>query len=257
MESMMRTMSHNRRSLLLFLGAAVFLSIFDCGGDTASASCYDVLVPAQSGGCSTLRLDVPLNCETIDLSNGRSYTAGWTTDGAWCDTPWRVYVAGNPVDLYNWLNISYDDYLEDIDAGIGHYGGILSFTAADLAATGVTSVDGMYSWTVESVSGSRPASRSFFVTTNATAYSVSRLSSGTYYLYNAISAAYANAVSGDVIFATATSFDGGLFCDKKDVLIVLLGGYAPGFGAVTGYTTINGGMTIAEGTVVANMIALQ
>lgn len=116
-----------------------------------------IVANGHKGGCYP-RLVTPAMCETIDLTNGKTYEFAWTTDGTNCETPWTFQIAGNPItpnNLKTWqLN-------EDLTAGITRYGGLINLKAADL--DGLTTDNGLYHWTVASFYDSYPASKTFKV----------------------------------------------------------------------------------------------
>lgn len=125
--------------------------------------CNVVLVDdATSGGCN-IRLVEPAACEEIDLSNGKEYTFGWTTDGSYCETPWTFYLAGNPANALTGANTYAQDFSTDVNLGITHYGGLVRLSAAALDGLGLTSDNGVYHWLVAGWYGSHPASRAFRV----------------------------------------------------------------------------------------------
>ena len=127
------------------------------------SSCNIVLVnDATTGGCH-IRLVEPAACEEIDLSNGKEYTFGWTTDGTYCETPWTFYIAGNPANVMTGENIYWKDFSTDVSLGITHYGGLVRLSAASLDSLGLTSDNGVYHWLVTGWYGSHPASRTFRV----------------------------------------------------------------------------------------------
>lgn len=128
------------------------------GAQIEAQDCHTPLVAARlSGGCN-IRLVSPQPCEEIDLSNGRSYELAWTTDGSGCETPWTIYVGGNPLRDDNILSAKLS---ENVSQGITKTGGIVNVTAADLAQ--LKSDNGYYTWTVASYYGSQPASVTFKV----------------------------------------------------------------------------------------------
>jgi hypothetical protein len=94
--------------------------------------------PALSGGCVP-RFATPAVCQEVDLTNGRTFEVGWTTDGTGCETPWRLCAAGNPVSDANSACVSLS---ENVNAGISRTGGLYYLSAADLQ--GLTSTDGVF-----------------------------------------------------------------------------------------------------------------
>jgi hypothetical protein len=120
--------------------------------------CDTVAVPDDTKGGCNIRLVAPSACQEVDLTNGKVFEVGWTTDGTYCETPWKVAVFGNPPSD---ANSGYVSLSTNVSGGITHYGGILNVSAADL--NGLTSYNGVYHWTVVSFYGSHPASIAFKV----------------------------------------------------------------------------------------------
>lgn len=127
------------------------------------AACDIVLIPDETSGGCNVRLVEPAACEEIDLTNGKEYVFGWTTDGSYCETPWTFYIAGNPANLATGENIYWKQFSTDISIGISHTGGLVRLSAASLESLGLTSDNGIYHWLVVSWYGSHPASRTFRV----------------------------------------------------------------------------------------------
>ncbi|MDO9103953.1 MAG: hypothetical protein Q7U57_03220 [Methylovulum sp.] len=125
--------------------------------------CNVALVPDNTSGGCYVRLVEPAACTEIDLTNGKTYLFGWTTDGSYCETPWRFYIAGNPANLVTGENIYWKDFSTDSSAGISHTGGLVRLSAAALDSLGLTSDNGVYHWVVVSWFGSHPASQTFRV----------------------------------------------------------------------------------------------
>jgi hypothetical protein len=123
--------------------------------------CNVVLVPDETSGGCHVRLAEPANCEEIDLSQGKEYLLGWTSDGTYCETPWTFYIAGNPANLATGENIYWKQFSTNTVAGISHTGGLVRLSAASLDSLGLTSDNGIYHWLVVSWYGSHPASRTF------------------------------------------------------------------------------------------------
>jgi len=76
--------------------------------------------------------------------------------------------------------------------------------------------------------------------------------------HSAIQAAYDDSalVNGDIIQCQALVFNENVQCDL-DVAVTLEGGYNPDFTSILGYTTINGSLTITNGTVTVENIIIQ
>lgn len=148
-----------------FFAAALMsaMLLVGCGSDDAkpdvnSAASGQCGAPAVSdataGGCR-IRLVTPKPCETIDLSAGKQYEFAWTTDGTFCETPFNLYIGGNPINVDTGENIFSWSYSKN--AGyVSNYGGIAYYTADQLAE--IVSKDGTFQWTVASYHGSRPGS---------------------------------------------------------------------------------------------------
>ncbi|HTZ18468.1 MAG TPA: S8 family serine peptidase, partial [Dissulfurispiraceae bacterium] len=74
--------------------------------------------------------------------------------------------------------------------------------------------------------------------------------------YTLVSPAYTDSITGDTIEMRATSFAGDLaFNSNKS--ITLKGGYAAGYATQNGTTTINGKLTISNGSVVIDKVVLN
>lgn len=110
------------------------------GGDGgSSATCgAQAIAPAVSGGCVP-RFATPAVCQEVDLTNGRTFEIGWTTDGTGCETPWRLCVAGNPVSD---ANSACAQLSTNVEAGISRTGGLYYLSANDLQ--GLTSDNGVF-----------------------------------------------------------------------------------------------------------------
>ena len=117
-----------------------------------------VLVP---GNDFRIRLVTPAAGEEIDLTGGRAYEFAWTTNGVWYETPWFIYLAGNPANMITGENTYRVSRSENVSAGITHTGGLLYITAADIEATGVTTDNGFYHWVVAGWYGAHPSSQTF------------------------------------------------------------------------------------------------
>lgn len=112
---------------------------------------------ATSGGCR-IRLVTPDSCASVDLSGGKVYELAWTTDGTICETPWKIYLAGNPANPETGENVA--SYRLSTNGGtITQRGGVINIDAA--VFNDLKSTDGTYHWVVESFYGSRPASKNF------------------------------------------------------------------------------------------------
>jgi len=121
----------------------------------ASAGCNIIVYPANDTGGCHIRLVQPSSCQAITLP----FSFEWTTDGSYCETPYTLYVTGDPpLQRYFSWQLS-----ENVSQGITHNGGIARITAADLANAGVTSVSGVYHWDVVGYYGSHPDSQPFKV----------------------------------------------------------------------------------------------
>jgi hypothetical protein len=126
---------------------------------SSNADCNVSVVAAVPGqGCS-IRMVTPNRCEQVDLSNGKSYEFAWTTDGTWCETPFKLYLAGNPVSEANSKVFSYSTNYKN--GMITHNGGLDALTAADFE--GLTSDNGLYHWMLAGFHGSHPESQAFYV----------------------------------------------------------------------------------------------
>jgi hypothetical protein len=128
------------------------------GTPTTGGDCNAVALPAQvSGGCK-IRLVEPALCQEIDLSGGKTFWFGWSTDTSYCETPFKLIIAGNPPteqNAYTW-SLSEGGSNGKIAKNTG---GIKEISAADLQ--GLTSNNGIYHWVVLGWYGSHPASQTF------------------------------------------------------------------------------------------------
>ena len=132
--------------------------ISSTGGNNNTACDAVYLAAEVTGGCN-IQLVTPNKCEEIDLTNGKTYQFAWTTGGTMCETPYTLYVAGNPVTPENTKEWSFS---EDVSNGITKTGG--GVVNADASALdGLTSDNGIYHWVVKGYYGSHPASRTFRV----------------------------------------------------------------------------------------------
>jgi hypothetical protein len=110
---------------------------------------------ALTGGCN-IRLVTPALCEEIDLSEGKAYQFAWTTDGAFCETPWELDISGTPMPENNlWWKLNKNS------GYITSTGGVISVTADNIAP--LISNDGIYHWIISGYYGSHPASQAFRV----------------------------------------------------------------------------------------------
>lgn len=114
-------------------------------------------LPANHTGGCRIRMVTPANCESIDLSGGKSYEVAWTTDGTTCETPFTIILAGNPPGQDNVFEFTVNTNGSTITTK----GGILNVTASDF--DGVPTQNGHYHWVVRSFHGSHPASQEFQV----------------------------------------------------------------------------------------------
>ncbi len=125
-----------------------------------SANCNEVIAQGEDTGGCRIRLVSPTVCEEIDLSGGKTYEFAWTTDGTNCETPYKLYIAGNPVDLQSSENIK--GWSLSAKAGeISGTGGVYYVSAAHLE--GLQSQDGIYHWVVAGWYGSKPNTQTFRV----------------------------------------------------------------------------------------------
>lgn len=114
-------------------------------------------VPDETSGGCNIRLVTPAACAEVDLTNGKSYEVAWTTDGTGCETPWTIFILGNPPSETN----GGSRELPTNGGTITQKGGIVNLIASDL--DGITSDNGLYHWTIKSFYGSHPASVAFRV----------------------------------------------------------------------------------------------
>ncbi len=149
---------------LLLTASAALACKKDSGTETpapqpaAQVNCDTVFLTANiTGGC-LLRSVTPAKCQEVDLRNGATFEFAWTSDGTFCETPWRLSIAGNPVTANN---IKQWSLSVNTSTGITSYGGIVNVNAADLE--GLTSYNGVYHWLIESFHESHPATIAFKV----------------------------------------------------------------------------------------------
>ncbi|MFN8671145.1 MAG: hypothetical protein U0457_03565 [Candidatus Sericytochromatia bacterium] len=123
-----------------------------------NVDCNQNFLPAEvSGGCN-ITLITPRPCEEIDLSYGKVYEFAWQTGGSYCETPYKLYIAGNPVADPNTFNWSLSENVGKVSRKVG---GIHYISAADLQ--GLSTNNGLYHWVVMGYYGSHPASQTFRV----------------------------------------------------------------------------------------------
>lgn len=154
---------------LLCLAALALTACSDGNSDAATAAAKNasgacpspVLADGTVGGCR-IRLVTPKQCETIDLTGGKSYEFAWTTDGTFCETAWKLQVGGNPLNIETGENI-VTATINKQEGYVSNTGGVIYLTAADFNNSGLTSSDGVYHWVISSFHGSHPASVTFRV----------------------------------------------------------------------------------------------
>jgi len=135
--------------------------VCDAGAPASSGGDCDATVVSEafSGGCQ-IRLVEPAKCEEIDLTGGKTYWFGWSTDTTFCETPFKLILMGNPPSDQNsvYWSLSASGSGRQIAQNTG---GIHQISAADLQS--LTSDNGIYHWVVVGWYGSHPASRTFKV----------------------------------------------------------------------------------------------
>ena len=120
---------------------------------TDTSSCSQVVYPAAvSGGCR-IRLVSPASCQEITFP----FQFEWTTDGSNCETPYKLYITGDP-PLERYFEWSLSENTGQISKTGG---GFATVSAEDLANVGVTSKSGVYHWVVMGYYGSHPDSQGF------------------------------------------------------------------------------------------------
>lgn len=131
------------------------------GGGNNPSECrpQSIVADATAGGC-TIRMVSPNFCDVVDVSRGQTYEVAWTTDGSTCETPWDVYLAGNPFNAETGANIIAYNVATNGD-NITQKGAVIQIDASTF--DGLTSDDGTYHWLVASFYGSHPASINFKV----------------------------------------------------------------------------------------------
>lgn len=123
-----------------------------------NSNCNQVYLQAEvSGGCD-ITLITPRPCEEIDLSNGKVYEFAWQTGGSYCETPYKFYIAGNPVSDNNMLSWSLSEEIGKVSRKLG---GIHYISANDIRQ--LNSNNGIYHWVVMGFYGSHPSSQTFRV----------------------------------------------------------------------------------------------
>lgn len=118
-------------------------------------TCGGTFYPAEvSGGCR-IRLVTPGPCETVDLTEGKSYEFAWTNDGTQCEGPYLISLAvtdGSSSETMS-AQINFNN------GTVSRTGGVITVTAEDIQQ--IQKKEGIYHWTVASFYGSRPASNPF------------------------------------------------------------------------------------------------
>jgi hypothetical protein len=149
---------------------ALVLAAVGCGGSSGGTSggagssvagdCAKVPVANHTSGGCNIRLAQPIGCQTLDLTNGKTSTLEWVTDGTTCETPWAICVGGSPssftapVSNAGCVQISVDG------VSVTSKTAIVTVSAANFA--NLTSTTGVYYWTVQNWSGSSyPATAAF------------------------------------------------------------------------------------------------
>lgn len=124
----------------------------------SSSDCNTVHLPAEyTGGCH-ISLVTPSICEEIDLSNGKTYQFAWQTGGTFCETPFKLYIAGNPVTEENTRMWQYSTKAGQVSRTGGGFDYISAQNLSQL-----TSNNGIYHWVVTGWFGSHPNSQTFRV----------------------------------------------------------------------------------------------
>ena len=125
------------------------------GNNGTSVNCDIIEFPAVAGSGCEPNLQTPGKCEEIDLTNGHEYEFAWqTNNGTWCETPWKLYIYGNP-PAGNGLYWEFS-----ANAGsVSHTGGYVNMNANDIAT--LTSDNGLFHWYIEGWYGAHPDSRAF------------------------------------------------------------------------------------------------
>jgi hypothetical protein len=150
-------------------GAVVILALLalacgsSSGGTSAGlpADCSAVvLADHTSGGCS-IRLAMPIHCQEIDLTGGKTVTFEWTTDGTICTTPWYACLGGSPTNILTGSNSGCVAVYTN-GANVTSTTGIITVGVTGLGS--LTSTSGVYYWTITNWSGtSYPAAQPFRV----------------------------------------------------------------------------------------------
>jgi len=150
-----------------FILALALVTLAACGSknkddakkSSPSAQCVGrTAVDHTQGGCR-IRLVSPTPCSNVDLSDGKTVEFAWTTDGTNCETPYKAFLAGNPVTKNEdgTLNNVLEYRIEARAGEVSRTGGVVRVGAG--AFEGLTSTDGTFEWMIESFHGSGPASQ--------------------------------------------------------------------------------------------------
>jgi hypothetical protein len=130
------------------------------GGNTVAADCAKVPVANHTSGGCNIRLAQPIGCQTLDLTNGKTATLEWVTDGTTCETPWAICVGGSPSSFTAPVSNAGCVTINVTGTNVTSKTAIVTVSAADFAA--LTSTTGVYYWTVQNWSGSSyPATAAF------------------------------------------------------------------------------------------------
>ena len=74
--------------------------------------------------------------------------------------------------------------------------------------------------------------------------------------YGTLSLVYAAAISTNTIKARGITFIENMTLNRN-ISVILSGGYVPGFGSRSGYTSLNGILTVSTGSVTADSIIIR
>lgn len=124
---------------------------------SSNSNCGQVVYPENpgTGGMAChIRLVSPAPCQEVQFP----VQFEWTTDGTYCETPYTLYVTGDPPlqSIFTW------SLSENAEQGITKAGGgFVTVGQDDLANVGVTSQSGVYHWVVQGYHGSNPNSQGF------------------------------------------------------------------------------------------------
>ena len=124
----------------------------------SSSDCNVVHLPAENTGGCRIKLITPANCEEIDLSNGKTYQFAWQTGGTFCETPFKLYIAGNPVSDENTRMWQYSTKAGQVSRTGGGYDEVSLQNLSQLKSN-----NGIYHWVVTGWFGSHPNSQTFRV----------------------------------------------------------------------------------------------